>query len=70
MLVQQYNRKADRSMLEMPVSWREIYIDFSGILRYNLNEKAKEQKLTKIGYIESAGLLNQFITFLENKVNN
>lgn len=69
-LVQQYNRLAGRSLREMPLSWREIYIDFSGVLGYNINNKAKEQKTTKISFLEKAGLLSQFIIYLENTVDN
>lgn len=70
MLVQQYNRLAGRSLREMPLTWREIYIDFSGVLGYNINNKAKEQKTTKISFLEKAGLLSQFIIYLENTVDN
>lgn len=70
MLVQQRNRLAGRSLREMPLTWREIYIDFSGILGYNINNKAKEQKTTKISFLEKAGLLSQFIIYLENTVDN
>lgn len=70
MLVQQRNRLAGRSLREMPLTWREIYIDFSGVLGYNINDKAKEQKTTKISFLEKAGLLSQFIIYLENTVDN
>ena len=70
MLVQQRNRLAGRSLREMPLTWREIYIDFSGVLGYNINNKAKEQKTTKISFLEKAGLLSQFIIYLENTVDN
>ena len=70
MLVQQCNRLAGRSLREMPFTWREIYIDFSGVLGYNINNKAKEQKTTKISFLEKAGLLSQFIIYLENTVDN
>lgn len=70
MLVQQCNRLAGRSLREMPFTWREIYIDFSGVLGYNINDKAKEQKTTKISFLEKAGLLSQFIIYLENTVDN
>lgn len=70
MLVQQRNRLAGRSLREMPFTWREIYIDFSGVLGYNINDKAKEQKTTKISFLEKAGLLSQFIIYLENTVDN
>lgn len=70
MLVQQCNRLAGRSLREMPLTWREIYIDFSGVLGYNINNKAKEQKTTKISFLEKAGLLSQFIIYLENTVDN
>lgn len=70
MLVQQCNRLAGRSLREMPLTWREIYIDFSGVLGYNINDKAKEQKTTKISFLEKAGLLSQFIIYLENTVDN
>lgn len=70
MLVQQRNRLAGRSLREMPITWREIYIDFSGVLGYNINNKAKEQKTTKISFLEKAGLLSQFIIYLENTVDN
>lgn len=70
MLVQQRNRLAGRSLREMPLTWREIYIDFSGVLGYNINNKAKEQNTTKISFLEKAGLLSQFIIYLENTVDN
>lgn len=70
MLVQQRNRLAGRSLREMPLTWREIYIDFSDVLGYNINNKAKEQNTTKISFLEKAGLLSQFIIYLENTVDN
>lgn len=70
MLVQQRNRLVGRSLREIPLTWREIYIDFSGVLGYNINNKAKEQKTTKISFLEKAGLLSQFIIYLENTVDN
>lgn len=70
MLVQQRNRLAGRSLREMPLTWREIYIDFSDVLGYNINNKAKEQNTTKISFLEKPGLLSQFIIYLENTVDN
>lgn len=47
--------------------WRQWYIDFSKEIGFNIDTKAKQEKISKIEWLEKHGLLEDFCKFIEKE---
>lgn len=47
--------------------WRQWYIDFSKEIGFNIDIKAKQEKISKIEWLDKHGLLEDFCKFIEKE---
>lgn len=62
-IVSLMKKKANYKREFMKATWSEMYTAYSSYIGYNLREKAREENMTNIDYLDSHGLLEDFYEF-------